>query len=78
MKQTWEDHGTKILGIAVAAVGAFQIGVPQLQPHLAPLTYVLLNIATSVTVAVLGALTLKRGFSNSGSGSDGTDEQSGT
>lgn len=60
----WKDHGTKILGYAQAAMGTFGtiiaalVAIPDL---LKPET---MKYALAV-MAVLGALTAKRGYTNS-------------
>lgn len=65
--QIWKDHGTKILGYAQAVMGTFGaiiaalVAVPDL---LEPKT---MKYALAV-MAVLGALTVKRGYTNSAQG----------
>lgn len=61
----WDNHGTKILGTVFAAIGAFQVGLPQIQDVVTKSTYGLLQLGTGVLVAVLGSLTIRRGFTNS-------------
>jgi len=56
VKQYWNDHGTKLLGVASSITGGF-LTIPDLisQPHV---KYV------AAANVVLGAATLYRGFTN--------------
>lgn len=60
----WSDHGTKYLGSAIAGIAALQLASTQVQLLLSTLQYAWFQILTSVVLAVLGSLTVKRGFSN--------------
>lgn len=74
----WDNHGTKALGSALAGIGAFQVGLPQLQEVMTKPHYVLLQLGTAMLVAVLGSLTIKRGFTNTANAPDAVGQQSGT
>ncbi len=71
MRQTWSDHGTKILGAVVVAVGAagecLQL-IQAVDPK---------HAAAWALVIGLGSAVVKRGFTNSAA-IDDTDAQSGT
>lgn len=67
IKQTWIDHGTKLLGLATIVVSSALSANAMIQPGQSPLIppdhmkwFLLANV-------LLGALTVKRGFTNSNS-----------
>jgi hypothetical protein len=60
----WSQHGTKILGSAIAGIAALQVAAPQFQILLSAKGYAWFQIATSFVLATLGSLTVKRGFAN--------------
>ena len=57
----WANSGTKILGAAQMAVGAIQAADLQLTQLLTMKQHALVSLAA----VVVGALTIKRGFTNS-------------
>lgn len=61
----WAAHGTKILGTLTAAAGAALAALPQLHGLISDRAYGITQFALSILVGVLGASTIKRGFTNS-------------
>jgi hypothetical protein len=60
----WTKHGTKILATAQMAVGAIQAADLQLTQLLTMKQHAFVSLAA----VVVGAMTLKRGFTNSAGG----------
>lgn len=64
MSRLWAEHGTKILAMAQMAVGAVQAADLQLTQLLTMKQHAFV----SLVAVVVGAATLKRGFTNSAGG----------